>query len=73
MSREFIRIERRSAWYRPYYLSTNTHMYRVNSFVFFNPLTEIITSFSELVLTFSQPPLKLAYKIGEQNHNTQIN
>ena len=34
MSREFIRIERRSNWCRPYYLSTNTHMYRVNSFVF---------------------------------------
>ena len=42
MLKEFVRIERRSEWYRPYYLTTKTHMYRVNSFIFFNPLTEAI-------------------------------
>ena len=63
MSREFVRIERRSEWYRPYYLSTNTHMYRVNSFVFFNPLTEAI------VLTVGQSYLQNSQGIDLQGFN----
>ena len=61
MTKEFVRIERRSEWYRPYYLSTNTHMYRVNSFVFFNPLTEAI------VLTVGQGYLQNSQGIDLQS------
>lgn len=63
MTKEFVRIERRSEWCRPYYLSTNTHMYRVNSFVFFNPLTEAI------VLTVGQGYLQNSQGIDLQGFN----
>lgn len=63
MTKEFVRIERRSEWYRPYYLSTNTHMYRVNSFVFFNPLTEAI------VLTVGHSYLQNSQGIDLQGFN----